>query len=30
MLPTFKNGHFVGVCTEKITDHQYGKTAPEI
>ena len=23
MLPTFKNGHFVRVCMEKMMDHQY-------
>ena len=25
MLPTFKNGHFVRACTEKMMDHQYKK-----
>ena len=23
MLPTFQNGHFVMVCTEKMMDYQY-------
>ena len=23
MLPTFENRHFVGVCMEKMMDHQY-------
>ena len=25
MLPTFQNGHFIRVCTERMLDHQYGE-----
>ena len=28
MLPTFENRHFVGVCTEKMMDHQYRENGP--
>ena len=25
MLPTFENGHFIKVCTERMMDRQYGE-----